>query len=62
MSTEGKRRESKCKAFFRRSPLEDADEVVKNNVYDKGFFHNLHEVIFPPSSRASFMQTKSKSD
>ncbi|GLT95050.1 hypothetical protein SLE2022_127550 [Rubroshorea leprosula] len=61
MSTEGKRRESKCKAFFRRSPLEDVDVVVKKNVYDKGFFHNLHEVIFPPSTRASFLQTKSKS-
>lgn len=61
MSSERKPPMSKCKAFFQRSPLEDADAVLKNNVYDKGFFHNLREVIFPHSSRASFFQTKSKS-
>ena len=60
MSTEGKPPESKCRAFFRKSPLEDV-QVVKNNIYDKGFFHNLHEIIFPPSMRSSFLQSKSKS-
>lgn len=60
MSTEGKPPESKWRAFFRKSPLEDV-QVVKNNIYDKGFFHNLHEIIFPPSMRSSFLQSKSKS-
>ncbi|KAM3752839.1 hypothetical protein ACB098_03G048700 [Castanea mollissima] len=59
MSTEGKPPESKWRAFFRKSPLEDV-QVVKNNIYDKGFFHNLHEIIFPPSMRSSFLQSKSK--
>ncbi|XWS64609.1 hypothetical protein CRYUN_Cryun05aG0017900 [Craigia yunnanensis] len=61
MNSEGKPPESKCRSFFRRSPLEDTEAVVKNNVYDKGFFHNFYEVIFPVSTRASFLQTKSKS-
>lgn len=62
MSRERKPPMSKSKDFFQRSPLEDADEVLKNNVYDKGFFHNLGEVIFPYSTRAPFLPTKSKSD
>ncbi|XVF06183.1 hypothetical protein REPUB_Repub06bG0025400 [Reevesia pubescens] len=61
MNSEVKPPESKCKSFFRRSPLEDTEAVIKNNVYDKGFFHNIYEVIFPVSTRASFLQTKSKS-
>ncbi|WVY93474.1 hypothetical protein V8G54_032562 [Vigna mungo] len=40
---------SKWRAFFRKSPLEDV-VVVKNNVYDKGFFHNIQEVISPFSA------------
>ncbi|KAJ7978037.1 S-acyltransferase [Quillaja saponaria] len=51
---------SKWRAFFRRSPLEDV-EVVKNNIYDKGFYHNFREVIFPFSTRRSFSPTKLKS-
>ncbi|MBA0816834.1 hypothetical protein Gohar_001452, partial [Gossypium harknessii] len=43
MSTEGKPRESKCKSFFRQSLLQDTEAIVKKNVYDKGFFHNLYE-------------------
>lgn len=61
MKSEGKPPESKCKSFFRRSPLEDTEAVVRNNVYDKGFFHNIYEVIFPVSTRASLLWTKSKS-
>ncbi|KAJ0014462.1 hypothetical protein Pint_19925 [Pistacia integerrima] len=61
MSSESKLPESKWKAFFRRSPLEDAEVVVKNNVYDKGMFHNIWEVIYPLSTRRSFSQRKSKS-
>ncbi|MBA0844107.1 hypothetical protein Goarm_001230, partial [Gossypium armourianum] len=43
MTTEGKLRESKCKSFFRQSLLQDTEAIVKKNVYDKGFFHNLYE-------------------
>ncbi|XP_057952296.1 probable protein S-acyltransferase 17 [Malania oleifera] len=60
LSSEGKPPESKWKAFFRRSPLEDVDAVVQENIYDNGFIHNLHEVIFPLSTRSSFLQAKSK--
>ncbi|XP_047152470.1 probable protein S-acyltransferase 17 isoform X1 [Vigna umbellata] len=51
---------SKWRAFFKKSPLEDV-VVVKNNVYDKGFFHNIQEVISPFSARWSFTQNKLKS-
>lgn len=60
MSSEAKRPESKCKSFFRRSSLEDSQVVAKENKYDKGFFHNMFEVLFPLSTRPSFSQTKSK--
>ncbi|XP_022723800.1 probable protein S-acyltransferase 17 [Durio zibethinus] len=60
MSSDGKPSETKCKSFFRRSPLEDTEGVVKNNVYDNGFFHNFFEVVCPVSTRASFLQTKAK--
>ncbi|MBA0632919.1 hypothetical protein Godav_001583, partial [Gossypium davidsonii] len=43
MTTEGKPQESKCKSFFRQSLLQDTEAIVKKNVYDKGFFHNLYE-------------------
>lgn len=61
MSSERKPPDSKWKTFFRRSPLEDAGAVVKNNIYDKGILHNVWEVISPPSTRRSFLRTKSKS-
>ncbi|XP_044498650.1 probable protein S-acyltransferase 17 [Mangifera indica] len=61
MSSESKPPESKWKAFFQRSPLEDAEVVIKNNNYDEGFFHNIWEVIYPLSTRRSFSQRKSKS-
>ncbi|KAG8649703.1 probable protein S-acyltransferase 17 isoform X2 [Manihot esculenta] len=60
MSSEEKRPASKCKSFFQRSPLEDVEVVVKRNMYDKGYFHNLCEIIFPLSTRPSFLQKKSK--
>lgn len=52
---------NKWKAFFQRSPLEDV-VVVKNNVYNKGFLHNIWEVISPLSTRQSFTKTKLKSN
>ncbi|KAK1584277.1 hypothetical protein Q3G72_031497 [Acer saccharum] len=60
MSSESKPPESKWKAFFRRSPLEEAETVVKNNIYDKGIIHNIWEIITPLSTRRSFLRTKSK--
>ncbi|KAK0600570.1 hypothetical protein LWI29_016201 [Acer saccharum] len=60
MSSESKPPESKWKAFFRRSPLEEAETVVKNNMYDKGIIHNIWEIISPLSTRQPFSQTKSK--
>ncbi|XP_043722807.1 probable protein S-acyltransferase 17 [Telopea speciosissima] len=62
LSKEKKPPKSKWKAFFRRSPLEEVVVVVKNNVYDKGAFHNLNEIIFPLSARKSFSRTESKLD
>ncbi|KDP23575.1 hypothetical protein JCGZ_23408 [Jatropha curcas] len=56
-----KHSESKCRGFCRRSPLKDTEVLVKRNVYDKGFFHNLCEVIFPLSTRPSCLRKKSKS-
>ncbi|EEF49758.1 zinc finger protein, putative [Ricinus communis] len=61
MSGEAKHPESKCRAFFRRSPLEGAEVVIKRNMYDKGIFNNLGEIIFPLSTRPSFLRKKSKS-
>lgn len=61
ISDEAKPPESKWRAFFQRSPREDTDTVVKNNVYDKGFFNNLYETIFPLSKRSSILKAKSKS-
>ncbi|XP_019440525.1 PREDICTED: probable protein S-acyltransferase 17 [Lupinus angustifolius] len=60
LSNERKPSVSKWRSFFRRSPLEDV-VVVKNNVYDKGFIHNIHEVVSPLSTRTSFTQSKFKS-
>ena len=60
MSSEKQPVLSKWRSFFRRSPLEDV-VVVKNNVYDKGFIHNIREVISPLSTRRSFTRTKLKS-
>ncbi|ESW19089.1 hypothetical protein PHAVU_006G096000 [Phaseolus vulgaris] len=60
ISSEKQHLSSKWRAFFRKSPLEDV-VVVKNNVYDKGFFHNIQEVISPFSARWSFTQNKLKS-
>ncbi|XP_027350757.1 probable protein S-acyltransferase 17 isoform X1 [Abrus precatorius] len=60
MSSEKQPHLSKWRSFFRKSPLEDV-AVVKNNVYDKGFFHNINEVISPFSTRRSFTRNKLKS-
>lgn len=60
LDQERKPQESKWRTFFRRSRLEVL-EVVKNNIYDKGIFHNVFEVVIPFSTRRSFLGNKSKS-
>ncbi|KAJ8769722.1 hypothetical protein K2173_005928 [Erythroxylum novogranatense] len=60
LSRETKPPESKSKAFCRRSPIENAAFSMKNQ-YDKGLFSNVYEVIFPLSTRPSFVQRKPKS-
>ncbi|KAF9620130.1 hypothetical protein IFM89_010789 [Coptis chinensis] len=57
MTGEKKPPESKWRAFFRRSPLEDV-EVTKDNIYDKGFVRNLLEIVCPLSSKRSFTHNK----
>ncbi|XP_039063998.1 probable protein S-acyltransferase 17 [Hibiscus syriacus] len=61
MTGEGNPEENKCKSFFGRFLLQKTEVVVRKNMYDKGLLHNIYEVIFPFSTRASFSQTKSKS-
>ncbi|XP_072976450.1 probable protein S-acyltransferase 17 [Typha angustifolia] len=51
---EGKAPESKWKAFFRKSPLQNDEVVVKNNVYDQGIISNIYEIMVPLSERSSF--------
>ncbi|KAL3625311.1 hypothetical protein CASFOL_030765 [Castilleja foliolosa] len=60
LNQETKPRESKWKTFFRRSRLEEM-RVIKNNIYDEGFVHNIYEVAIPLSTRRSFLLNKSKS-
>ncbi|KAK9146811.1 hypothetical protein Sjap_006714 [Stephania japonica] len=59
MTGERKPPRSKWKAFFQRSPLEDAEVVVEDNIYDRGVLGNLYEIAFPLSSRSSFLGGKS---
>ncbi|XP_019104587.2 probable protein S-acyltransferase 17 isoform X2 [Beta vulgaris subsp. vulgaris] len=60
LGLESKPPQSKWKSFFRRSPLSDAEFAVEKNVYDKGVVHNLCEVLFPFSTRSSFVRAKEK--
>ncbi|XP_064977113.1 probable protein S-acyltransferase 17 isoform X2 [Musa acuminata AAA Group] len=59
ISEEAKAPESKWRAFFRRSPLQNDDVIVKNNLYDQGLISNICEIIFPLSQRKSFFHRKS---
>lgn len=60
MNGESKPPESKWRAFFRRSPLQNEEVVVKNNVYDQGIVSNLFEILIPLSERRSFSSAKSE--
>ncbi|CAL9167324.1 unnamed protein product, partial [Musa hybrid cultivar] len=57
---EAKPPESKWRAFFRKSPLQTEEVIVKNNLYDRGIISNVCEIIFPPSARKSFSHRKSE--
>ncbi|XP_010546659.1 PREDICTED: probable protein S-acyltransferase 17 isoform X2 [Tarenaya hassleriana] len=62
MTSERKLPEGKCKALCRRrSALEGAEAIVKRNIYDRGSFWNISEIVFPLSSRQSFRKIKPKS-
>ncbi|KAL5983978.1 hypothetical protein ACLOJK_018080 [Asimina triloba] len=52
-------KESKWRMFFRRSPRENEEVVVKDNIYDRGVFHNLYEILCPLSGRWSSLDEKS---
>lgn len=60
MSGEVKAVESKWRAFFRVSPLQQQELVVKTNVYDRGIIYNVSEILFPLSERRSFLCSKSE--
>lgn len=48
---------SKCRQFFRKSPLQ-SEAIVKNNAYDKGYLRNVLEILVPLSERHSFFHRK----
>ncbi|KAJ6826303.1 putative protein S-acyltransferase 17 isoform X2 [Iris pallida] len=58
MNGEGKAPESKCRSFFRKSPLQNEQPVIKNNIYDKGVLSNVFEIVCPLSERRSFFRRK----
>ena len=58
MQREAKPPESKWRSFFRKSPLQNEEVVVKDNIYDRGIFSNICEILFPLSERRSFRQKK----
>ncbi|RRT58659.1 hypothetical protein B296_00023838 [Ensete ventricosum] len=57
---EAKAPESKWRAFFRKSPPQSEEVIVKNNLYDRGIISNFCEIIFPLSTRKSFSHRKSE--
>lgn len=58
MTGEAKAPESKWRSFFRKSPLQSVEVVVKDNMYDQGTFSNVGEILIPPSERRSFLRKK----
>ncbi|XP_058082532.1 probable protein S-acyltransferase 17 [Magnolia sinica] len=60
MNGEGKPPESKWRMFFRRSSLKNKEVVVKDNIYDRGAFRNLLEIMCPLSGRRSSLYRKLK--
>ncbi|XP_020273047.1 probable protein S-acyltransferase 17 isoform X4 [Asparagus officinalis] len=58
MNREAKAQESKWRLFFRKSPLQNVEVVVKDNIYDRGIFSNISEIVVPLSERRSFLRKK----
>lgn len=53
--------ESKWRMFFHKSVPKNKEDAVKDNMYDRGVFHNLHEIMCPLSGRfSSSTQVKSE--
>ncbi|KAJ8636518.1 hypothetical protein MRB53_010785 [Persea americana] len=60
MNGEGKPPESKWRMFFHKSLSKNKEDAVKDNMYDRGVFHNVHEIMCPMSGRLSSMDVKSE--
>ncbi|KAJ0253107.1 protein S-acyltransferase 17 [Hirschfeldia incana] len=53
---------SKWKGLWRRSEAKAVAIVAKRNMYDKGNFRNISEIVFPLSSRQAFQKPYDKSE
>lgn len=58
MTGEVKAPKAKWRLFFRKSPLQNVEAVVKDNMYDRGAFSNVGEILIPLSERRSFLKKK----
>ncbi|KAL1214877.1 putative protein S-acyltransferase 17 [Cardamine amara subsp. amara] len=54
--------ERKWRGLWRRSEAKSKVIIANRNLYDKGNFENISEIVFPLSSRQSFCQTNQKSE
>ncbi|KAJ1697675.1 hypothetical protein LUZ63_006187 [Rhynchospora breviuscula] len=50
--------QSKWRTFCKKSPLQKEEPIVVNNVYNKGVFCNIYEILVPLSQRRSFFHSK----
>lgn len=53
---------SKWRGLWRRSEAKAEAIVAKRNMYDKGNFRNISEIVFPLSSRQAFQKPSHKSE
>ncbi|XP_013612827.1 probable protein S-acyltransferase 17 isoform X2 [Brassica napus] len=53
---------SKWRGLWRRSEAKAESIVAKRNMYDKGNFQNISEIVFPLSSRQGFQKPYHKSE
>ncbi|CAN6970116.1 hypothetical protein IGI04_033300 [Brassica rapa subsp. trilocularis] len=53
---------SKWRGLWRRSEAKAESIVAKRNMYDKGNFRNISEIVFPLSSRQAFLKPYHKSE
>ncbi|RWR76597.1 S-acyltransferase 17 [Cinnamomum micranthum f. kanehirae] len=60
MNGEGKPPESKWRMFFHKSLSKNKEDAVKDNMYDRGVFHNVCEIMCPLSGRLPSMDVKSE--